>query len=396
MLERWITRGAVVLLMTGACEVLSQPAPTASTAPAALAQARNAPVGDLPVVLMRTAGQADRQLKVLKLSNYADGESIAEVQDVVSGQIFTLPGKVVATLPKANGASTPPLVVAPISEPVVAPVPVTPPVAPTVQAPQAPLPVPKIVVPATPVIEQPAPKVTFIPAPPAEEIPAPAVRIEPKILPTPVVVSTPIAPMTPGASLVWRPRAVETPALTPSPILAPAEPSKGDRWQPTKRMQSSILESFAPTKIIARGTHATGYDDEPAVRMLRPDVVEERDEVTPVGYSAIELRIRNETQGYVYDLAAALRPSIRENAAICLAESRYGWRQEVKGVLAKAAVADPAPSVRAKCIQLLMQLGYHDPDYMAFLKSTTNPGDAPTMVKSAAKEALAKLTPRAY
>ena len=333
--------------------------------------------------------QADRQLKVLKQSNYADGESIAEVQDVVSGQIFTLPGKVVGMLPKANGAVSAPPVVAPA----VVPVPITPPVASTVQTPQ---PLPKLEQPAAPADEQPAPKVTYIPAPPAETVPPAPVRIEPKILPTPVVVSTPITPTTPGASLVWRPRAVESPALTPAPILAPVEPSKGDRWQPTRRMQTSVLESFAPTKIIARGTHATGHDDEPAVRILRPDVVEERDELTPVGYSAIELKIRNETQGYVYDLAAALRPSIRENAAICLAESRYGWRQEVKGVLAKAAIADPAPSVRAKCIQLLMQLGYHDPDYLAFLQSTTNPGDAPTVVKSAAKEALAKLMPRAY
>ena len=342
---------------------------------------------------MRTAGQADRQLKVLKLSNYADGESIAEVQDVVSGQIFTLPGKVVAMLPKANGAGTPPPVVAPISTPTMATLPIIEPVTPTVQTPQS---LPKMVMPAVPLLEQPAPKVTYIPAPIAEAIPAPAVRIEPKTLPTPVVISTPITPTVPGASLVWRPRIAETPTLTPAPILAPVEPSKGDRWQPTRRMQTSVLESFAPTKIIARATHATGHDDEPAIRMLRPDVVEEREELTPVGYSAIELKIRNETQGYVYDLAAALRPSIRENAAICLAESRYGWRQEVKGVLAKAAIADPAPSVRAKCIQLLMQLGYHDPDYMAFLQSTTNPGEAPTMVKSAAKEALAKLMPRGY
>ena len=132
----------------------------------------------------------------------------------------------------------------------------------------------------------------------------------------------------------------------------------------------------------------------PAVRAQRPSTLEARSELVPVAYRSVESQIRSETQGYVYDLATALRPSIREEAAICLAESRYGGRREVKTVLAKAAIADPAPSVRAKCIELLMQLGYHDSEYMAYLQSTALTGQAPTLVRAAAKEALAKLAPR--
>ena len=163
----------------------------------------------------------------------------------------------------------------------------------------------------------------------------------------------------------------------------------------------NLQSSLSPVpRTIVRATHHTRYgddDDPPAVRVLKPSVREERAELLPVAYSrTVESQIREETQGYVYDLAAALRPSIREDAAICLAESRYGGRREVKTVLAKAAIADPAPSVRAKCIELLMRLGYHDPDYMEYLRSASVPGEAPTLVRTAAKEALVKLAPRRY
>ena len=147
--------------------------------------------------------------------------------------------------------------------------------------------------------------------------------------------------------------------------------------------------------MIARATYETGHEaaEPSAVRMVGPKVVEERGEVTQAGYRSLDSQIRNETQGYVFDLVSALRPSVRENAAICLAESRYCWRQEVKTVLAKAAISDPAPSVRAKCIQLLMQLGYHDPEYLAFLQNTSAVGEVPAPVRLAAKDALARLTP---
>jgi len=66
----------------------------------------------------------------------------------------------------------------------------------------------------------------------------------------------------------------------------------------------------------------------------------------------------------------------------------------VKNALARAAAANPAPSVRAKCIELLMRLGYHDPEYTAYLQSAAALGEVPTVVKAAAKEALTKLSPR--
>ena len=372
MRNRWMARGAIALLLGGGHLVAQSP--TVATVPAALAQPR--PAADSPIVLMRTAGQPDRQLKVLRLSNYPDGESVAEVQDAQTGQIFTLPGKVVAALPKAANAAAPPVIVAP-------PTPVPPHTRPTLFAP----PPAKPIAPTAPKLDEPPmPKVTYIPAP--EPTPKAEEKLPPAIPPPAVVPS-------PGASLVWRPRPAETPALGP---ITPVEAPKPDRWQPAKRM--NLQSSLSPvTRTIVRATHHTGHDDDdpPAVRVLKPSVMEERAELLPVAYyRTVESQIREETQGYVYDLGAALRPSIREDAAICLAESRYGGRREVKTVLAKAAIADPAPSVRAKCIELLMRLGYHDPEYMEYLQSASVPGEAPTLVRTAAKEALAKLAPRKY
>ena len=46
---------------------------------------------------MRTAGQPDRAVRVLKM-NESDPEAMAEVQDVQSGRIFSMPGKVVKAM----------------------------------------------------------------------------------------------------------------------------------------------------------------------------------------------------------------------------------------------------------------------------------------------------------
>ena len=217
-----MARGVAALLFAGGGSLVAQ-SPTASTVPAALAQPRpTGPAFEQPIVLMRTAGQPDRQLKVIKHSTYSDGEAVSEVQDVLSGQIFTLPGKVVAMLPKATGSVAPP---APISSPVTVP---TPPVRPS--SPVG-LPVPKAV-------EPPMPKVIFIPAPapPMPKvifIPAPAPKVEVEVELPPVLPPSTTLPA-PGASLVWRPRPMEMPALTPA--LTPVEPAKPDRWQPAKRM----------------------------------------------------------------------------------------------------------------------------------------------------------------
>jgi hypothetical protein len=128
-----------------------------------------------------------------------------------------------------------------------------------------------------------------------------------------------------------------------------------------------------------------------------PTVPEERGAVVPAGYPQVrrrtyEQQLAEETAPHVQTLFTAVRPSVREDAATALAEGRFGSRPEVKRVLAGAVVADPAPTVRAHCIRLLSSLGYHEPEYVAHLRTVADAGHP--AVRLAATVALARLAPR--
>lgn len=107
---------------------------------------------------------------------------------------------------------------------------------------------------------------------------------------------------------------------------------------------------------------------------------------------AIAQLIAREIQPYASELENALRPSVREWAATCLVESRHGWRAEVKSLLVRAAITDPATSVRAHCIDLLSQLGYHELEYVEYLEQAATSDKAD--LQKAARRALDKLQPR--
>ena len=91
-------------------------------------------------------------------------------------------------------------------------------------------------------------------------------------------------------------------------------------------------------------------------------------------------------------LANALRPSVRINAALGLADMRYAARPEVKAVLAMAARTDPATLVRTVCVRELARLGYNDEEYVEFLKATA--AGSPEQLRLAAADALRLVTPR--
>jgi hypothetical protein len=57
-----------------------------------------------PVYLIRTAGQSDRRVKVVRPNNPSDPAAMAEVKDVATGETFVIPGRVLAKLPRAGGA----------------------------------------------------------------------------------------------------------------------------------------------------------------------------------------------------------------------------------------------------------------------------------------------------
>lgn len=75
-----------------------------------------------------------------------------------------------------------------------------------------------------------------------------------------------------------------------------------------------------------------------------------------------------------------------------MAEGRYGSRPEVKRVIAKAALTDPAPGARAHCIRLLSTLGYHEPEYVDYLRGCESGGHA--VVRVAATISPTRLAPR--
>ncbi|MCZ2343832.1 MAG: hypothetical protein LC104_18845 [Bacteroidales bacterium] len=106
----------------------------------------------------------------------------------------------------------------------------------------------------------------------------------------------------------------------------------------------------------------------------------------------VDSRMVVELQPWVNDLAQAIRPSVRETAASALAGGRYGSRREVKATLAQAAMTDPADSVQAHCIRLLSGLGYHETQYLNFLRATAYSGKPEA--RTAATIALARLAPR--
>jgi hypothetical protein len=129
-----------------------------------------------------------------------------------------------------------------------------------------------------------------------------------------------------------------------------------------------------------------------------PKVREERDSVEQANYSAprrqsFEQQLAEDTKQYVYDLYTAVRPSLREDAASALAGGRFASRPEVKQVLAKAVIADPAPSVKAHCIRLLSDLGYHEYEYVNYLHTCVRDAQQP-ILQVAASSALARLAPK--
>ena len=106
----------------------------------------------------------------------------------------------------------------------------------------------------------------------------------------------------------------------------------------------------------------------------------------------MDARMTAEVGPWMHELKTALRPSVRETAASALVNGRYASRPAIKAALAAAAMADPAASVRAHCVRLLSRLGYHDADYVTYLRSAA--GTESTEVQAAARLALVQLTPR--
>jgi hypothetical protein len=404
----------------------ADPAPARAQAPA-----------DAELLVMRTAGQPDRRIQVLKVSQYPDGQSVADLLDVESGQRFTVPGRMVAGLRRAAGAA-PPTPAAAVPPPAPKPAAFAPPPIQPAAAVQAALPVAAPLVSSRPVTGPPT----------ASRVELPVAKAAPP--------GAAAAPPVATSASAWRsigdglPRPAPAPPAPPAPPPAPAAAVKRDLWNAVGQppvgpppaapavpagphpVPSPTAPGFAPTlspaappppvEPVIRGQapeSTYGYrrlqfhpaaGSEPPVRGFpvrpadvpapQPGVPRVQEERAPLGQASfafpvrppLEQQLQDDTKQAVFDLYMAVRPTVREEAASVLAGGRFASRPEVKQVLAKAALADPAACVRAHCIRLLDQLGYHDPEYVSHLREYSAGG--PPAVQTAAAAALANLAPK--
>jgi hypothetical protein len=194
----------------------------------------------------------------------------------------------------------------------------------------------------------------FVPTPAA-----PAPTTPPPAAPTPVAVPTiPVPIALPDLPLIPIPPIPSEAEATPTVPTIPVQPVSMAPVTPLRPYVQSSMPAPAP----------------------------------PVGFEPPDVRMQREIAPWVAELTTAARPSIRMDAATALAEGRYGWRDEVKAHLAKAAATDPAAIVRAHCISLLSTLGYAEAEYRTSLAVWA--GDKSPDVRVAASVALAKLEPR--
>lgn len=88
MVRRW----AIAAALAASGGALAQPWP-------AVTPASSAPE---PQYVIRTAGQSDRTIKVVRAADPADPASLTEVKDNATGEVFSIPGRMLAKLPKAG------------------------------------------------------------------------------------------------------------------------------------------------------------------------------------------------------------------------------------------------------------------------------------------------------
>src|SRR5689334_9572777 len=102
-MTRWAWAKAVAAALACAGITAGQ-APPASTPPAPTAVSPPPGPADGPregdVLTFRTAGQPERQVKVLRVTGSADGEPLADLQDLTTGARYTVPARVLASASK--------------------------------------------------------------------------------------------------------------------------------------------------------------------------------------------------------------------------------------------------------------------------------------------------------
>ena len=117
--------------------------------------------------------------------------------------------------------------------------------------------------------------------------------------------------------------------------------------------------------------------------------------VLPVGYVPPEVAMNDDLRPFAATLRdAGAAVADRVTAARGLGLGRHGSTDRVKEMLFAAAQADPAPAVRAACVDQLVRLGYYHPDFVRHLQTVAE--GAAGEERDAARAGLTKLTPRRW
>lgn len=285
-MTRWLLRAAAITTgwATAASAQTLSPAALAGgrTTPAPAVRAA-APEEPAVVLLMRTAGQPDRKLKILKRSTFPDGEALVDVQEVTTGQRFTLPAKLADRLPRAGAApavaaaDTPPQPKLYPPPPVPQPPAYVPPARTTVAA--APTAPPATTAPPPASVPPPRPQPTPPPAPTVTPVAAPTTPT-PVLIPSAVPEWKAIEPASPSTTPVAMPTApvlqpVPSPAVQPAfaptsplkPLTPPVSPD--DRWKPIQPATPPATKPPGEGDMVIRGQMPTAPDT-PADHMRIP------------------------------------------------------------------------------------------------------------------------------
>lgn len=316
---------ASVLGFVGAGVIVAQapkPVPATNGVPAAMKAAANEAAATAPgTMVLRTKGQPDRKVVIVKSTKTDNGRVFTEVRDIATGETFLVADQ------SAGGAKD---------------------------------------VPA----KNPNSLVT-------KSKPDPKPEAKKAAAPLPKAKLREIDP------LISTAKTKDVSASKAKPVAA-APPAKAE----PKKLPASAM------KTVANAMPSPFAADKPQPLMMpKPGMGNDPIHVVlPVGFVPPEFRMKSETADTMTTLQTAMRPTARQDAATALAEGRYADKMEIKMALAQSAMHDPAPVVRAHCIDCLSKLGYCAPEYVAHLRQCAA-GSEPCL-KVAASNAMAKLEPK--
>ena len=297
-----------------------KPVPATSITPATVRSATPPPGASVPepgTMVLRTKGQPDRKVVIVKSTKTDNGRVFTEVRDVATGETFLVADQ------SAGGMKDAPA--------------------------------------KTPNVAKPAPSADAKKA-----------------------ASLPKAKPRDGDPLLSPAKAKDVSASKAKPVAAAPAPAKAE----PKKLPASAMKTDAKAM-------PSPYAADKPQPMMMPKPVAANDPihvVLPVGFVPPEFRMKAESADTMTTLQSAMRPTARQDAATALAEGRYADRREIKMALAQSAMHDPAPVVRAHCIDCLSKLGYCAPDYVGHLRQCAMGSEA--CLKVSASNAMMKLEPK--